>query len=225
MTRMNLPGARLSVRLLLVAAVSLALPAGWAAAQTVGGTAFGSYVNALGTTAQSPVATLPSTGGMSVGDAQTFGVPNLLQSSWLTAVTTGAVDNPTSSAQSTSELENVSVLNALITADVVTAIASSYRNASGAASNADGSGFVNLYVNGVAVTTDVAPNTRVDLPGVGYVVLNEVQRTGDGVSSSGITVNMIHVFLQSQSCTPLGCLPAVTTGEIIVGSAKSAVGS
>jgi len=222
MTRMNLHG---------LGAIALAafVATGTLEAQGVAGKAFGTYVNALGVTAQSPVATLPSTGGMAVGDAQTFGVPSALDARWLTAVTTGAVDDPESTAQSTSELENVSVLNGVITADNVTAIASSYRDAAGAAaSDADGSGFVNLVVNGVAVTTDVAPNTRVDLPGVGYAVLNEQQRTGDGVTTSGMTVNMIHVVLQTVTggtCTPLGCLPAVTTttGEIIVGSASSAV--
>jgi len=83
-------------------------------------------------------------------------------------------------------------------------------------------------VNGVAISSDVAPNTRLDLPGVGYAVLNEQSLTGDGVSSSGITVNMIHVVLQSLTgggCGLLGCLPGVlaTTGEIIVGSATSSV--
>ncbi|MDQ3996549.1 MAG: hypothetical protein M3303_05975, partial [Gemmatimonadota bacterium] len=114
------------------------------------------------------------------------------------------------SAQSVSELEAVSILNGLIRAENVTAIASSYQNSAGAASNADGSGFVNLVVNGLAVPANVAPNTRVDLPGVGYVVLNEQTRTGDGVSTSGITVNMIRV-------SQLG------GGEIVVGSASSSV--
>lgn len=191
---------------------ALALLAAPVAAQSVGGTAFGTYVNVLGVTAQSPVASLPASGGMAVGDAQTFGVPNAVDARWLKAITTGAVDNPASTAQSTSELENVSVLDGLIRADIVTAVASSYRNATGAASDAGGSGFANLIVNGVALTEDVAPNTRIDLPGVGYVVLNEQQGSGDGVSSSGITVNMMHVFL-------------LTGGEIIVGAARSAVGS
>lgn len=207
----------------------LALLAAPAGAQSVGGTAFGTYVKALGVTAQSPVASLPSSGGMAVGNAGSFGVPNAVDARWLTAITTGAVDNPTSSAQSSSELEQVNVLAGVITADVVTAMASSYRTASGAASDANGSGFVNLVVNGVALATDVAPNTRIGLPGVGYVVLNEQKRAGNGVSSSGITVNMIHVYLQTLTggtCTLLGCLPEVltTTGEIIVGSANSAVG-
>lgn len=213
---------------LFAAFVGMVSLAGPAAAQTVNGKAFGTYVNAAGVTTQSPVASLPSSGGMDVGSADAFGVPSALDAKWLTATTTGAVDNPASSAQSTSELENVSVLSGLITADVVTAIASSYRDATGAASDAEGSGFVNLIVNGIAVTSDVAPNTRVNLPGVGYAILNEQSPTGDGISSSGMTVNMIHVFLQSLTsgtCTLLGCLPDVltTTGEIIVGSATSGV--
>jgi hypothetical protein len=225
---MNLRGPR-TIALAAFAAVSgLVLPAEQMGAQTVAGTAFGTYVNALGVTAQSPVATLPSSGGMSVGDAETFGVPSAIDARWLKAVTTGAVDSPASSSQSTSELENVSVLSGLITADNVTAIASSYRDAAGAASDAAGSGFVNLVVAGTAVTTDMAPNTRVDLPGVGFAVLNEQKQTGDGVTSSGITTNMIHVYLQSLTgggCTLLGCVPGVltTTGEIIVGSASSSV--
>jgi hypothetical protein len=225
MTAMTLRGTRTIALAVLAAASSLPLAPG-AAAQTLGGTAYGTYVNVPGTTVQSPVATLPTAGGMAVGDAQTFGVPNVLDAQWLKAITTGAVDNPTSSAQSTSELENVSLLSGLITADNVTAIASAYRNATGAASDAAGSGFVNLVVNGTAVATDVAPNTRVDLPGVGYVILNEVQQTGDGATSSGITVNMIHVVEQSPILGLLGQIIGYqTTGEIIVGSAASSVRS
>src|SRR2546426_8760420 len=47
-----------------------------------------------------------------------------------------------------------SILNGLITADNVTAIASSDRNATGVESGADGSGFVNLVVNAVPMARD-----------------------------------------------------------------------
>jgi hypothetical protein len=89
-------------------------------------------------------------------------------------------------------------------------------------SNADGSTFTNLMVAGQSFPGDqvVAPNTNINLPGVGYVVLNEQIPTGDGVTSSGMTVNMIHVYLQSITGGT-----ATTTGEIIVGSATSSVGS
>lgn len=207
---------RMPVLAALALLSSVTLLAGRAEAQRVGGVAFGSSVNALGQTAQSPVASLSDAGGYALGEAETFGVTGAVSAQWLTAVATGAVDK-TSSAQSTSEVENVSVLSGLIRADNVTAIASSYQNPAGAASDADGSGFVNLVVNGIAVPTDVAPNTRVSLPGVGYAVLNEQVRTGDGVTTTGITVNMIHVVLQD-------VLTGAETGEIIVGSASSRVG-
>jgi len=231
MAAMNSRAPRTFARAALVALGGLAL-AGQAGAQTVAGVAFGSYVNALGVTAQSPLATLPDTGGMAVGATDTFGVPSALNAQWLAAVTTGALDAAVSTSQSTSELENVSILNGLITADNVTAIATSYRNATGVARGSDGSGFVNLVVGGVAMTTDVTPNTRVDLPGVGYAILNEQVPAGDGVTSVGLTVNMIHVYLQSLTgglVDPLtgqvlgGTL--TTTGEIIVGSATSSVSS
>jgi hypothetical protein len=165
-------------------------------AQRVGGTAFGASVKTLTATTQSPVATLGESGGYSLGESETFAAP-AVSAKWLSAVSTGSVGNNQEpwSAQSVSEVEEVSVLNGLIRANNVTTVASSYTDGTSAASNADGSGFVNLVVNGVSVAADVAPNTRVDLLGVGYVVLNEQKSTGDGVSSSGITVNMIHVYL------------------------------
>jgi len=213
-------------RAALVAVSGLTLLAAQAAAQRVGGNAFGSYVNASGVTAQSPVAALPDTGGYAVGETQSFGVPSLVDAQWLTAVATGAVDRVRSSAQSTSELENVSVVGGLITADNVTAIASSFVNSVGRASNAEGSGFVNLAVNGVPVTQDVAPNTRVDLPGTGYAILNEQILSGDGVTTTGITVNMIHVVLQQPILDLLGqVIGYQTVGDIVVGSATSAVGN
>lgn len=202
-------------------AVALALLSGLAlspdradAQWRVGGSGYGSSVRTsglFGSTTQSPVATLPSDGGYAVGETQSFGVPNILNAAWLTAVTTGgAADGEPASSQTISEVEDVNILNGLVRAENVTAIASSYAGSAGTGSDADGSGFVNLIVNGTPFTTDVAPNTRVDIPLVGSVVLNEQIRGGDGVSSSSIRVNMIHVHLLDGS-------------EVILGSASSSV--
>ncbi len=113
-----------------------------------------------------------------------------------------------SDAVSSATLGTVNVLNGLITADGVVAMATSTIGDV----NAEGSSLANLVVNGVQVD-DPAPNTRMSLPGVGYVVLNEQLPT-----SGGVTVNMIHVVLQQ---TVLGITR--TTGNIIVGSASSSV--
>ena len=78
-------------------------------------------------------------------------------------------------------------------------------------------------VNGVSVD-DPAPNTTMALPGVGYVILNEQIPTGDGVTTAGMTVNMIHVVLQQPILGLLGqVIGYQTVGDIIVGSATSSV--
>jgi len=140
------------------------------------------------------------------------------------AIVTGDAD-PTygSNAVSSATLGAVNLLNGLITTDGVVAIATSTLGDGLVASDAEGSSLSNLIVNGTAVA-DPAPNTRIDLPGVGYVVLNEQSATGDGVTTSGITVNMIHVVLQQPILGVLGQVTGYqTVGNIIVGSATSSV--
>ena len=219
--------------------VVVVLTAGFAVAgnaQSVSGRAYGAYVSTpLASLAQSPLAVLPDvtlTGGeVATASADALSAAGTLSSDFLNSSTTGAIGSLVATAQSVATVADINLLSGLITAQEVIAVAASGRDGTSAWSESDGSSFENLVVNGVAVTTGdaaVAPNTRISLPGVGYVVLNEVSRFGDGVSSSGITVNMIHVVLQTVipgTCTLLGCTPDVTqtTGEIIVGSASSAV--
>lgn len=160
----------------------------------------------------SSVAELPGDGTMATDNTPNVNVDGLAGADNLFAMATGG----DRSAESNCTLENVSLLNGLITANSVVALASSWLTDLGASSNAAGSQLDNLVVDGVSYTSGVAANTRINLSGVGYVVLNEQQRDGDGINSSGITVNMIHVVL-------VNSLTGVKTGEIIVGSAKSQV--
>jgi len=135
----------------------------------------------------------------------------------------GPVTTDGSTAVSSATLGVVSLLNGLITADGVVAMASSSIGDAGANSNAAGSSLGNLVVGGAAIA-DPAPNTRMSLPGVGYVLLNEQLPTGDGVTTTGMTVNMIHVVLQQPVLGLLGQVTGYrTVGEIVVGSATSSV--
>ena len=145
-----------------------------------------------------------------------LGVPGLLKAENLFATATGAGDSHDVSAQSSVTLERVEVLSGLITAELVVAIAGSAIHGTATSSNADGATFAGLVVNGVPIGADVAPNTRIDLPGVGYVVLNERLSTGDGTKTTGLTVRMIHVVLRD-------AVTGATTGEIVVGAASSYV--
>jgi hypothetical protein len=195
--------------------LALTLLAGAVQAQSVTGKAFGTYANVAGIVSQSPVANLPTTGGLATGQTDAFSVEGLAGGELLNAVTTGAVDNKKSGAQSTSEVENVSAAGGAITAGIVTAVATAFFDEVSGGGDASGSGFTDLVVNGVPVTTDVAPNTRVDLAGVGYAILNEQIPSGNGVTSWGMTVNMIHVVLLN--------FLGQKTGDVIIGSASSAV--
>ncbi len=203
-------------------------------AQSVGGQAYSTYVNTpLGSSGQSPLAVLPPVLGTDGAEADAQGsalsVAGALSSDFLNSITSGEIGTAEAGAQSTSSAASVNILNGLITADEVVANVMSSAGQGGAFSNADGSTLTNLVVAGVPVTSGdapVAPNTNISLPGVGYVVLNEQIPSGDGVTSSGLAVNMIHVYLQSLTggtCVLGVCTPGTltNTGEIIVGSASS----
>jgi len=195
---------------------AVAVSATVAAAQSsVSGRAYGVSVQTpTASQSQTPLAVLPSTGQGDGQIAQASGdavnVPGTLSSQFLNSVTTGALSAGKSGAQSVATVGEVNLLGGLIRAARVVALASATNAGSGTISDANGSSFEGLQVNGVPMADDVAPNTRVTLPGVGYVVLNQQIQ-----SASGITVNMIHVVLQG--------LLGNQIGEIIVCSATSSV--
>ena len=187
----------------------------------VGGAATAASVTLLGVTNTAGQALLPDTGGLTSTDVDALQIPGQVAIDALTSITSGAQDQKKSSAQSVTHLENVNILNGLIQASTIIAVASSSLSSAGATSNAFGSSLTDLVVNGVAIGSGdltPAPNTRIDLPGTGYVILNEQTVTGNGVTGTGIVVNLIHVVLQNP-------LTQLTTGEIVVGAASSQVGS
>jgi hypothetical protein len=199
--------------------VGLVLPLTWtgsALGQMPAGANAQSYGVAVTTATvnqKTPSAVLPVGGTMAVDRATDVTVAGLVTAQDAFAIVTG---DPTdgSDAVSSATLGTVSILNGLITADGVVAMTSSTIENR----NAEGSSLANLVVNGVQVS-DPAPNTRLNLPGVGYVVLNEQIAT-----VGGITVNMIHVVLQQPVLGVLGGVTGYrTTGNIIVGSASSSV--
>src|SRR5438046_10402609 len=231
------------VNRLAVLGLVVGLTAGFAVAgvaQSVGGQAYSTYVNTpVGYSGPSPLAVLPAISGTDGAEADAQGstqtIAGALSSDFLNSITSGEIGTAESGAQSTASAASINILNGLITADEVVANVMSSASQGGAFSSADGSTFTNLAIAGVGSLSGdspVAPNMNISLPGVGYVVLNEQVPSGDGVSSSGLTVNMIHVYLQSLVGGILNPLTGQiiggtlqTTGEIIVGSATSTVAS
>lgn len=124
----------------------------------------------------------------------------------------------TTAARSTSTVHDVILLGGLITADEVTAVSETQLSSSGSFSvNAVGSGFVNLIVNGQAVSANVAPNTQITLPGFGYVILNK-QKSKVTSTYGDLTVTMIEVVI-----TQSNVLGIPVNSKIVVSVAHSRV--
>jgi hypothetical protein len=217
--RMNVGLLRRLAGLLLFGLFS-GVGTGTAAAQSVSGEGYGASVNNGGQTTKSGSTTLPAGGGVGVADSDSLGVGLSVAAGWTTSITSGAIGAQAASSQTISSLEDVNILGGTIRAKFVSAVASSTANGASTSSNSFGSVLTDLSINGVPVGPGdftPGPNTRIDLPGVGFVLLNEQTPSGDGVRSSGMTVNMIHVVL-------IDALTGVQTGDIIVGSSSSAAG-
>ena len=194
----------------------IGLWAGAARAQNAGGQATAASINTAASGPQTFArAALPANGGMSSAGLDAATVANSLGAEGLKSITTGQADDELVSATSTAEATDINLLNGLITAKVVFALATSYTDGTTARSESDGSTLVGLMVNGISYDDGVpAPNTRITLPGVGHVILNEQVTGGDGMRSTELSVNMIHVYLTDP-------VSGAATGEIVVGSARS----
>jgi hypothetical protein len=132
----------------------------------------------------------------------------------LTATSPGGIGDDAAGSHAAASVAKVNVLNGVVTCDLVVAMTSSHSDGRAATSSPDGSTLLGLAVAGVPMGDVLpAPNTSIPVPGVGTVVLNEQVPTGDGISTSGLQLNMIHVYLG-------GLAP----GEVVVGSARSEAG-
>jgi hypothetical protein len=138
---------------------------------------------------------------------------------------TGTIDNKVSTSrgassgytQSTSAVQNVNVLQGLVTATAVKASSRvAYKVGSGF-SFANASTVTGLNVNGTSMTLP-APNTKISISGVGYVILNQQTRTiKNGVADQ--TVNVIRLVVTVAN-NAYGLAPGT---DIIVGHAHAGI--
>jgi len=128
-------------------------------------------------------------------------------------------------AQAASACAFPSAAGCTVAAQLVKSVSNSSANAAGATSNDSGTQLVNVMIQGTTVPLDPGPNQRVEIPNVGYVILNEqfcdnnaslANHCADGTGAAGLTVRAIHVFVTVPN-NPLG----LKTGEVIVAEAHS----
>jgi hypothetical protein len=212
---------RLAVTALGIAIV-LSLSASSQAQSTgnVAGNAYGASVKTLAATLNpTSSVTLNAMDGINDAEVASVNVAGTLTTKTLSSVTTGVVGENASTVQSYATAQDVSILNGVITAKVIVAMASSSSNGVQAVSNAAGTTLVDLVVNGVAMgVVAPAPNTNIGVPGVGTLILNEQTASGSGTTSSGLDVTALHLVLTTTD--PLSGT-TTKTGDIVVAAAGS----
>jgi hypothetical protein len=145
-----------------------------------------------------PYVSLPLEGGIVSETLLTVDLLNILNSGTLVNMTSGGVGAQKAGSVSSSEVENLSILGGLIKADAISTICTSYTDGTNAGSQAN-STLVNLMIGKKKINLSTAPNTKIDLLDgllkLGTIIINEQIKSGDGVESSGITANALHVKL------------------------------
>ncbi|SDX17924.1 hypothetical protein SAMN04487912_10852 [Arthrobacter sp. cf158] len=159
------------------------------------------------------VAYLGCSGGTGSANVAGTTIPGLLTVGASSTKTSGVL-TPQPKSVVTNSLAGLNVLNGLIQADAIKAETSATRAAGATtATLTDTSTFTNLRIAGLpAINASVAPNTVVQVAGLGQVTLHKVSK-----SSSSIIVTMIDVVLNQ----PLGALP--TGSRIQIGYSSTGV--
>lgn len=119
----------------------------------------------------------------------------------------------------------VCVLGCTVTATAVRSQASSNATASGSTSTSAGTSLANLKVGPLPIAANVAPNTTLVVPGIGFIILNEQFCDGGGAANgscsaaghTGITVRALRVVVTVAN-NILGLTPGI---EVVVAEAHA----
>jgi hypothetical protein len=191
--------------------------AAYADVTAVSGSAFGERVTVttlLGSVVNSgptPTVTLPGAGSATPVTASTATVSTLVLNTGVLNVSTQGTPGPSGSVTSSAEVTNPSVGLAVL--NVLTASAVRSSCVSNEAGSTGTTTIAGLNLLGVATTVATAPNTTVNVAGVGILHVNEQIVTGSA-PSSGITVNALRLEINAG---PLG------NGNIIIGQSVCGV--
>jgi hypothetical protein len=211
---------------LTASTLSAAAPAmAQAAASETGftGTAYGTSVKVASTvrsgrSALSTLGCISATGVTHTNTVAAVSVPPLL--------TTGTIDTSAASeatpggpaSVSTASTEGASALGGLVQATAVKSVSTTTETAPGTFSTSStGTEFAGLVVAGVSIKGTPAPNTRINLAGIGYVILNQ-QITRTTKAGANLTVIGIHVVVTKHNKS------AKVGTQIIVSYAASGLG-
>ncbi len=152
--------------------------------------AYSLYASGLGgsTPAIGPIAIAGTScqGGSSTVDLNGYSAPPVGNTGNATSSVSGKITSSSATAIAQNGIANVNLLNGLLSADKIVTVANASWNGTGSRSGS--ATFVNAQLAGSPLPTNPAPNTRKNLPGIGYVIVNEQYGSNN---SSGATENVI----------------------------------
>jgi hypothetical protein len=151
---------------------------------------------------------------MVMGSAAGVNLPPIVSGGAVTTNASSSLDT----AQAVADTTSISLLAGLISAQEIKAVTTTTIDSSGVLHVSSAGTMVNnLVVLGHLYNGTVPANTRITLPLLGYVVLNE-QTSSVGTSTASLAINMIHVHV-----TGINLLGLQIGTEIIVSSATSGI--
>jgi len=215
----------LAAAVVLAGGVLAQAPAAFAKALETGyqGSAYGTEVNIdsavqSGRSALSVLGCVSQPGTLKTNTAVSVNAPPALSTGTLDTSAASQTTATGVASVSSSNVQSVSLLSGLVSASAVTSVSTTNRdNSTGTLSvSAAGTQFASLSVAGIPVGGTPAPNTKITLPGVGYVMLNQ-QTSSIGAVSANMTVIGIHVVVTVS--TPL----AAAGTQVYVGYATSSL--
>jgi hypothetical protein len=145
-------------------------------------------------------------------------VPGILATGSVVSDLSSSVSSDVATARASSRLENVNLLDGVLTADVIRGVTTVTVSSAGGATSFDGSRFVNLHVLGQAIGDNVAPNTQIAIPNLGTLTLYATKSRSDNNEAHG---SVFMVILQVTTTNSLN-IPVGTTIRLAHASADAA---
>ena len=138
-------------------------------------------------------------------------VPNVLSLGANTSTANAGPSGKSYISRTSATVADVSLLGGLITATNIVAVAQEARTGKVSTPSTVGTTFGELVVAGVPVSANVAPNTIITLPEIGYVVLNEQPTPTTG----HVQVTGLHIVVNASNTLglPIGAQIFVSHAE------------
>ncbi len=173
----------------------------------VGASAYGLYAQGLGGSTPSigPLAAagISCSGGSSTVTANAISEPNVGNVGSETSSASGQTTPTSANAKSSNSTSALNLLSGLIQASQVTTTANAAWNGTGTSSGS--TVFQNGTVNGVPLASNPAPNTRINLSGLGFVIVNEQSGSSNASGASEAVIGLdINITVTNSLGLPVG---------------------